>query len=120
MVVQPALREIGVVFRGEQHLVCHELDVMQHAFAADLLLVVPVDHARLVRRVDRVVVQILRDVHFRRRQPPRKLRIHADERLVVDQLDVKQMPRALDVRDPRLPKQIQRIDLADRDVPETV
>ena len=124
MVIKAALRKrtraaqggLRLVLRRKKDGLADELDVVQDAPAAHALFVVPVDHGALVGGVHGLVVEIPARRKAAAAQLSRKLRPLLDQRLVVRQLHVKEIPALLQVGDPRLPIEIQRIDAFDRNV----
>ena len=112
-------RHERVVLRRVQDRFAHILAVVQHRPAAHTLLVIPVHHQRLLRKIDRIVRPVPRKHRAAPAELPRQLRIRRQQRLVVLQLQIKHILRPLDIRHARLPEQIQHIHRPDGDIPQS-
>ena len=93
---------------------------MQDVAAVARYLVIPIDHGYLVARVDGILVDILRDIDRRRRQRVLHFRILLRDDVAVDQSDVEEVPRFLDIGYSRFPEQVQKIQLPDVNVSDAV
>ena len=121
VVIEAPLPVPFVVLAGKQQRVPHELGIVQDGPPGCALdLVVPIHHHALSAGVHGVVVDVLAHVDGAAAQVPLVLGIPLLQHLLVHQLHQKQVPAVLDVRDPRLPEQLQQVDLPDVDVPQAV
>ena len=120
MVVPAAFRHLRVVLRGVQHLLPHELAVLQHLPPLLLRVIVPVHHQRLLRRVHLVVIQIPAHLHAAAPQLSLQLRIFPLQPPVGHQLRTEEVLRLLYILHPRLPEQIQHVHAADAHVSQPV
>ena len=109
-------RHGGIVFRGVQHVVFHELAVVQDLPAAHAALVVPVHHGGFLACVHLVVVYVLLGDLALALQLPLQLGVLLHQGLVVHQLHLEQVAALLDIGDPRLPEQVQRVTAPHGDV----
>ena len=94
--------------------------IVQHRPPADVLLVVPVDDDRLVRGINAVIRLVFVDGYLCAVQMSLQLRIRLLQLLLVLKRDKENIAAILNVVDPRLPDQVQDIDLLDVNVPQPV
>ena len=106
-VVIPALA--GLVLRGVQHRVPHEVAVVQHCLFVLLLLVIPVHHHAFLRGVHSVVIHIFADIQPVAAQLARQFRVRLLQSGVVLQLHMEHVGAVLDLGDTRLPEEIQNV-----------
>ena len=121
VVIKAPLPVLRVVLAGVQQRGAHEFDVVQRRPAIRCLdLVIPVHHHALVAGVHVVVVDVLLHVHDLAFLLALQLRVLAVQQVVVHQVYNKQVPALLDVRDARLPKQLQQVDIPYLDVAQSI
>ena len=119
VLVKPALHIWVVLGRGKDRL-AHEFAEVEHAFSVLDLLVVPVHHERLVRRIHLIVRLVLADKGVVASKRVADLRIPLPDHVVVHQLRVEQVFAFLDVGHARFPEEVEQIDLPDGYIPESV
>ena len=120
-----SVEAVGILLRlvlaGKQHLAAHEFAVVQHRLAQPCgLFVVPVHHHALVAGVHVVVVDILLDVDDLAPQLALQLGILLLQQVVVFQVHHEQVPAGLQIRDPRLPEDVQDVHKPDVHVSQAV
>ena len=121
VVVEAPLPIVGIVLAGVEQLVAHELHVVQQRLPAGALdLVVPVHHHALSAGVHGVVVDVLLHINGVAFQLALQLRVLLLQQILVHQVDHKQVPALLNVRDPRLPEQFQQVDLLNGHIAQAV
>ncbi len=92
---------------------------MQHAPSAHALLVIPIYHQRLFRKIYRIVRPVTGKHHAAPAEFSRQLRIRRQQRLIVLQFQIKHILRLLDIRYARLPKQVQHIHGPNRNISQS-
>ena len=103
VVVPASRRKLGVILRGVQHFLPHELAKL-HRVAE---MVVPIHHHGLVGSVHRIVVEIAAEGHAAASELALQLGIGGAELLVVHQLRGEEVGALLHIGDTRLPKEVQ-------------
>ena len=107
VIVPAPLLVLRLVFGGEQQGISHKLGVVQHRLAGGRLdLVVPVHHHALAAGVHGIVVDVLLHIHSPALQVALVLGVLLLQQVLVHQIHDKEVSAALDVRDPRLPKEL--------------
>ena len=121
VVVEAALSVLRVILRGVQHLPVAELAEVQHGLAVAVVeLVVPIDHHGLIGRIDGIVIDILGQLHRRVRAGVGQAGILFLDALRVNQLNVIKVCGLLNIRDARLPEEVEHVQLTDVDVTEAI
>ena len=121
MVIEAALPVLRVILAGVQQGGAYELDVVQRRPAAGCLdLVIPVHHHALFAGVHTVVIDVLFYINYLALLLALKFRIFLFQQVVVHQIDDEQIPALLDIRNARLPKQVQQVDVPDLNVTQPV
>ena len=113
MVVPSDFSPRRVVLSGVNHIVAHELAVVQDCFGADLALVVPIHHHRFVGGVDTLVVLVSGHREGLAAQLAAQVRVLLLQQIRVLEADVEQVPALLDVADSRLPVDVERVNHPD-------
>ena len=109
----------GVILARVEQVTPREFDqVQRRAAAGPRCFVVPVDDDALVRRVHRVVVQILRQLHAAAAGP--RVGPAGGNVVVVHERAHEEVAAGLNVGDARLPEQVQQVELAHGHVAEAV
>ena len=115
-----AHRNVSLVLRSIQNDVVYILYKLQRTLAVILGMVVPIDHHALLGRIHVVIVQILRKCDAVTAKFTHTLRISLFKERIVHKLGMEQMRRLLDIRNARLPEEVDKVNLLDTDVPKTV
>ena len=119
VIVPAGFCHFRVVFTREQDAFTRELAVVQYFAPVLDSFVVPVDHQALVFRPHIVIVVVA--VQFAAPallEFADQLRIQFFQHFVGYQFRVEQVPALLDIINPRLPKQVEQVDLADGYIPQ--
>ena len=120
MVIQTPQRHLRVVLGGIQHLISHELAVLQGSPALDNAAVVDLHHRMLVLGVHIVVVQELGGHEALAFELAFEAGVLLLQQILVHQLRVEQIPAALDIRHTRLPVDIKQIDALNTNITQAI
>ena len=120
VIIEASIGVAGIILGCIQHLVRHELAVVENLTAAVPCLVVPVHHSALVAHIDVLIVDVLLHIEGVAGQLAFEEGILSLQQILVHQFHGEHIAALLDILDASLPEHIQQVDLLDVDVAKAV